>query len=168
MKSAMVPAQVTTVEDKIAGNLSLQQLLMLTSPIFIGAAIYVLFPPTLRLTTFKLLVSICIFVIFASMAIRIRGKLLIEWAVVMVRYNVRPRYYVFNKNDSYLRSSIKPEAIEESETETTKKPSVKIRHLPRLSVPEIVRIENAISDPRANFNVTTRKGRLNVNITEIK
>ena len=168
MKSAMVPAQVTTVEDKIAGNLSLQQLLMLTSPIFIGAALFVLFPPMLRLTPLKLITSAVIFIVFASMAIRIKGRLLVEWAVVMARYNVRPRYYVFNKNDGYLRTSIKPVAIEEKGQEITNKPRVKTHHLPKLSVPELVRIEGAIADPRANFNVMTRKGKLNVNITEIK
>lgn len=168
MKSTMVPAQVTTVEDKIAGNLSLQQLLMLTSPIFIAAAIYVLIPPTLHLTAAKVVISLAIFVVFASMAIRIKGKLLVEWAVVIVRYNVRPRYFIFNKNDSYLRQSMNPELVEENDTETIKKPKTKTHHLPKLSVPELVRIESAITDPRANFNLQTRKGKLNVHITEIK
>ncbi|MBP9826886.1 PrgI family protein [Candidatus Saccharibacteria bacterium] len=168
MKSAMVPAQVTTVEDKIAGNLSLQQLLMLTSPIFIGAAIFVLFPPMIHLTALKLTVSSIIFIVFASMAIRIKGRLLVEWAVVIARYNVRPKYYVFNKNDNYLRASAQTVVIEEKGQEVAKKPRIMTHHLPKLSVPELVRIEGAIADPRANFNVMTRKGKLNVNITEIK
>jgi len=169
MKTTMVPAQVTTVEDKIAGNISLQQLLLLSSPIFIGVAVYVLFPPMIKLNALKVAISSIVFLIFASMAIRIKGKLLLEWLVVIVRYNVRPRFYIFNKNDHYLRSSSKKVLEEEANTKEAKKhPKIMLPHLPSLSTPEIVRIENAITDPRANFNFTARKGKLNVHITEIK
>lgn len=169
MKTTMVPAQVTTVEDKIAGNISLQQLLLLSSPVFIGVAIYVLFPPMIKLNALKIAISCFVFIVFASMAIRIKGKLLLEWLVVIVRYNVRPRFYIFNKNDHYLRSSSKKVNEEESnKIEAKKHPKISLPHLPSLSTPEIVRIENAITDPRANFNFTARKGKLNVHITEIK
>lgn len=169
MKTTMVPAQVTTVEDKIAGNISLQQLLLLSSPIFIGVAVYVLFPPMIKLNVLKVVISSFIFLVFASMAIRIKGKLLIEWLVVIVRFNVRPRFYIFNKNDHYLRSSAKKVHEEnDKKNESKKHTKITLPHLPSLSTPEIVRIENAITDPRANFNFTTRKGKLNVHITEIK
>ena len=40
MRTTVVPAQVTTVEDKIAGNLGLSQLLLLTLPVFGGSALF--------------------------------------------------------------------------------------------------------------------------------
>lgn len=168
MKTTLVPAQVTTVEDKIAGNLGLQQLLLLASPVFIGGAMFILLPPFVKVTTLKVVLSTVIFVVCASMAIRIRGKLLIEWAVVLLRYNVRPRYSVYNKNDSYLRQA-KNDMQEVSENEEqVAKVKKHIPVVPKLPTPDLARLEAVIHDPRANFSISNRKGKLNVHITEIK
>jgi len=48
MKTTTVPAQVTTVEDRLAGNLSLTQLLLLVCPVFVSCLIYVVFPPFIK------------------------------------------------------------------------------------------------------------------------
>lgn len=167
MKTTMVPAQVTTVEDKIAGNLSLQQLLMLVSPLFISAALYAFMPPFIKFTPLKVFIGTVIFVLFATMAIRIKGKLLIEWIAIRARYNVRPKHYVYNKNDSYLRPESKVIVELEEKTQAEGKKHL-LPHLPSLSAPELIRINEIITDPRANFNFKTRKGKLNVHITEIK
>lgn len=168
MKTTLVPAQVTTVEDKIAGNLGLNQLVLLATPVFIAGAMFMLLPPFVKVTPLKVVLSTVIFVISASMAIRIRGKLLVEWAVVLLRYNVRPRFSVYNKNDMYLRTGqteLNEELVEEAETTKTKK---LLPALPKLPLPDIARLEAAIRDPRANFSVEKRKGKLHVHITEIK
>ena len=39
------------------------------------------------------------FFIFAILAIRVRGKVLVNWLILIVQYNLRPKYYIFNKND---------------------------------------------------------------------
>lgn len=168
MKTTLVPAQVTTVEDKITGNLSLQQLLLLASPVFIGGAMFMLMPPFVKVTTLKVVIGTIIFVISASMAIRIRGKLLIEWGVVLLRYNVRPRYFIFNKNDSYLRQS-QHDHVEIEERDTVPKKKKKLLPvIQNLPTPDIARLEAVIHDPRANFSILKKKGKLNVHITEIK
>jgi hypothetical protein len=168
MKSTFVPAQITTVEDKIAGNLSLNQLVLLAAPVFVAGAMFILLPPFVKVTPIKVVLSTVIFVVSASMAIRIRGKLLVEWAVVLLRYNVRPRYSLYNKNDMYLRTKqVEPneELTEETAATQTKK---LLPALPKLPVPDIARLEAIIRDPRANFSVEKRKGKLHVHITEIK
>jgi len=168
MKTTTVPAQITTVEDRIAGSLSLSQLMLLASPIFIGSAIYVLFPPMLRLTYLKLAISFVIAVIFGILAIRVKGRIILLWAIVIFRYNLRPRFYIFNKNDQHLRDSKPVDRITEAEEVTEVKP-IKTPLTPALPIPEVVRIESAIADPRANFGFkATRKGDLRVHITEIK
>ena len=50
MKTAIVPAQVTTVEDKVAGNLNLTQLLLIASPVFVRGVIYAVFPPSFEIS----------------------------------------------------------------------------------------------------------------------
>ena len=73
MKTTTVPAQVTTIEDRLAGNLSLSQLLLLVCPVFVSCAIYVVFPPFLKISIVKVTLSVSLFIFFGTMAIRIKG-----------------------------------------------------------------------------------------------
>ena len=45
MKMTVVPAQVTTVEDRIIGSLGFSQILLLVIPIFVSAGVFALVPP---------------------------------------------------------------------------------------------------------------------------
>lgn len=167
-KTTIVPAQVTTVEDKVAGSLSLQQLVMLTSPIFLGSVVYVLFPPFFQADPYKIVTITVIFVVFATLAIRIKGKLLIQWISILIRFNQRPRLYVYNKNDDYLRNK-------HNETPTTKvikqptKQAASPIVLEHVAISDKARLEEIMADPRAKLKFrTTKKGGLNVHIQEIK
>ena len=77
MKVTIVPAQVTTVEDRIAGNLGLSQLLLLTTPVFSGSLLYVVLPPVFHGAIYKLVLIVALFIICSLMAIRIKGKILL-------------------------------------------------------------------------------------------
>lgn len=167
MKSTLVPAQITTIEDKIAGNLSVQQLLLLSAPIFICGAIYGFIPPFFALTPFKVSLSLILFVVCAVLAIRIRTTLVIEWFIVMIRYNVRPRYYVYNKRSPYLRDTGVTVAVEPLPGVLKDQVSQNVA-TSVVSASERVRITEILGDPRARFNLTSRKGKLHVHITEIK
>ncbi len=103
-----------------------------------------------------------------SLAIRIKGKILLSWITVISRYNIRPRYYLFNKNDFYLRHIPTPDPEPEQVTPIV---ATDIDPLTRtfISTPEIVRLETAMLDPRAKFHFkATKKGGLGVYIHEIK
>jgi len=108
MRSTIIPAQITTVEDTIAANLNLTQILLLMVPVFTGGAIYSLVPPKLHLDIIKLAVWLVIALVFSTLAIRIKGKVLLEWLFIVVRYNLRPRYYIFDKNDQSFRDLVIP------------------------------------------------------------
>lgn len=167
MRSTIVPAQVTTVEDKIAGNLGMSQLLLLTMPIFGGSLLFVGLPPFFSYATYKIVVIVCFAVLCGILAIRIKGKILLFWGIVILRYNLRPRYYVFNRNHAHLRDigqEIKPEkAMEEA------KPERIFKQLPQLSTPELVQVEHLIANPAANLHVkTNRKGELSVHFKEVQ
>lgn len=169
MKTTTVPAQITTVEDKIAGNLSMSQIMLMAAPIFLGGLLYIIFPPVMRFTAFKMVLSSFLLVIFFTLAIRIRGKILLTWLIVISRYNFRPRFYLYNKNDTYLRQPDQFNEIENNEEVKQSFNATPSIITPTLAVPERVRIESAIADPRAKLKLlTTRKGGLDVRITEIK
>ena len=57
----VVPAQVTTVEDRIIGNLGFSQILLLIVPVFASAFIFGLFPPFMGGALYK-------YIIMASVA----------------------------------------------------------------------------------------------------
>ncbi len=168
MKTTIVPAQVTTVEDKIAGNLGFTQLLLLVTPVFLSGALFGFFPPFLKVAPYKLVLGGLLALVCITLAIRIKGKILLSWISIISRYNVRPRFYLFDKNDSYLRTSPSDQQALESE------PVIEVREaydlLPELMpMSERVRLETAVLDPRADFHFkTTKKGALRVYIREIK
>lgn len=167
MRSTIVPAQVTTVEDKIAGNLGMSQLLLLTMPIFGGSLLFVGLPPFFSYATYKIVVIVCFAVLCGILAIRIKGKILLFWGIVILCYNLRPRYYVFNRNHSHLRDvgqEIKPEKTVEEV-----KPKRTLKRVPQLSTPELVQVERLITNPAANLHVkTNRKGELSVHFKEVQ
>ncbi len=169
MKTTTVPAQVTTIEDRLAGNLSLSQLLLLVCPVFVSCAIYVVFPPFLKISIIKICLSVSFFIFFGTMSIRIKGKIVLQWLILVLRYRNRPRYYLFNKNDSIFRKleieptkSVEPVKAQEI-AEQGNNPLI------NLATPDLARLEIAIADPRSNFNlIRTKKGILSVHITEIQ
>lgn len=169
MKSAIVPAQITTVEDKITGNLSLTQLLLLAAAVFGDSAVYVLVPPVSDSSPFKLVFITVLTVMLGLFAIRLKGKLLLQWAIVLLRYSLRPRFHVFNKNDLYLRPVVKVASPEGKQKKAAQKAITSPVAVPQLSTAEKIRLEGIIADPQANFHLTTgRKGALHVRINEIK
>ncbi len=169
MKTTTVPAQVTTVEDRLAGNLSLSQLLLLVAPVFISCVIYVIFPPFLKLSLIKVGLAGLIFLFFAIMSIRIKGKIILMWTVLILKYRNRPRFYVYDKNEPYLREKSDEKISESKVVKDTLKIQEQIDETANLETSDLARLEIAIADPRSNFNFKRSKnGVLNVHITEIQ
>ncbi len=109
MRTTIIPAQITTVEDKIAGNLNLAQIILLLVPILWATAVYTILPPVFKFSIYKLPLTFTVLIICLILALRIKGKIVLNWLTVLLNYNLRPRYYVFNKNDTYLREMNLPE-----------------------------------------------------------
>ena len=168
MKTAIVPAQITTIEDKITGNLSLSQLVLLATPAFIAAAIYIVLPPNLKFVGYKLALVAVSSIVISSLAVRIRGKLVLHWLLAMARFNLRPRYYVFNKNDLHLR--LKEAAVKASEPEqpsTAKQADTTSIH--DISTADRVSIESLLANPNATMHFKSdKRGGLHVVITEVR
>jgi hypothetical protein len=166
MKVTVVPAQVTTIEDRIAGRLGLSQLLLLAVPVFGGSALYIILPPNMHSAPYKLVVMVTLLMVCSLLAIRIKGKILLLWLVVILRYNLRPRYYVYNKN-SLASRELEQKLPVEAASEENKAPAKRIR-LPSLAPADIVRLQSILENPAANLSFKTGKGGLHVLITEVK
>lgn len=168
MKSTIVPAQITTVEDKIAGNISVTQLMLLIAPVMVTGLLFAIMPPMIQLTGFKLGIALVFAFVCMTLAVRIKGTLLLNWLITICRYNLRPQRFVLDKNDPYLRF-IETPLIEESkatiESETLKSENP-IRQ--QLASSEVIRLQTAIDDPRSQFQLLVEKGGLHVRIQQIK
>lgn len=111
MKSAVLPAQITTVEDKITANLSLNQVVLLIMPVVLSAVIYFALPPFSRLAIYKAVISGLIIVIFSVLAYRVNNKIILQWLITRACYYRRPRIYVYQKNENpgYLQIEADPD-----------------------------------------------------------
>lgn len=168
MKSTVVPAQVTTVEDKIAGNLTFNQMLLMTTPVFVSGVIFAFLPPFMSLSGYKLLIAVSFAMVCLTLAVRIKGRIVLSWITVLSKYNLRPRFYVFNKNDSHLRDiyAERDEPVAKLQTEVKSN-----KNLNKLKLPmkKVVWAEQVVANPEAKLEFkTTRKGDLRVYIQEIK
>lgn len=169
MRTTIVPAQITTVEDRIAGRLGLSQLLLLIMPIFGGSALFVILPPFFAYAIYKVVFITCVAILSALLAIRIKGKILLFWAVTLLRYNLRPRYYLFNKNSAHMRDIVSAELMEDEVIEEVQPQLIVPARKIHLTTAERVEIESLIDNPAADMYFTTnKKGELSVHFTEIK
>lgn len=169
MKVAVVPAQVTTVEDRIIGSLGFSQILLLMIPVFMSAGIFAIIPPFMDGAVYKYMVMGIIAMIFCILAIRFRGKILAFWLVTILRYNLRPKYYLFNKNTVVLREdySTNKEPSDSKKTTVVNERTHFVR--PQLDIPTTARVLATIENPAAKvYFETGKKGNLHVRLTEIE
>ena len=167
MRSTVVPAQVTTVEDRIMGSLGFSQLALLVIPVFIAAALFVILPPVMHSSAYKYAIMIVIGLLMGILAIRIKGKIILSWLITILRYNLRPKYYLFNKNTDALRDNPQPnmQTEEEKAKSVTKRDTVK---LPRLALHDATRVLETIQRQNSNLRFEmTKKGGLRVRFTEV-
>ena len=168
MKTTVVPAQITSVEDRIAGNLSFKQLILMITPVFVSTAMFVLLPPFTKYRLYKVIISALIGLLCLALALRVKGRLVIEWIAMLSRYNLRPKIYVFNKNNTSGRTL--PPKNKHIKTEK-KTEELKAPVLPRLtfSTGDIMSFENTLGSPIADMHfIRSKKGGLRVHIKEIK
>lgn len=163
MRSQVIPAQITTVEDKIAGNLSLSQIMLLLSPVLIATFIYAFLPPTMMLVWYKLALALFFAIICITLSVRVKGRIIASWLVVLLRYNARPKYFVYNKNSITHREIIKHELLPVAEIEEELDENINSVHNTSPSIKDILQLNHILDT--TNFSLTYRagkKGGLNV------
>lgn len=168
MKATIVPAQVTTVEDRVAGNLGFSQLILFAVPVFGGSLLYAILPPVMEASMFKLVFISIMAVVCVILAIRIKGMIVLLWLITLLKYSLRPRRYLFNKNSTSFRDDY-PEPPAETKASVTNTKEYKPGILPILSIKERSLAYATLNDPshRVEFD-TTKKGGLNVRVYEVQ
>ena len=167
MKFTIVPAKVTTVEDRIAGNLSVIQMALLALPVFGGSFLFAILPPFMDGALYKYVLLGLLVVVSGLLAIRIKGKILLSWLLIIVRYNLRPSLYVYDKRTLYGREVVK--ASTKNKEAVEKKAKERKAKLPSVSVADTARIMKLIDHPAANLRFeVSKKGGLNVRYTQIE
>lgn len=159
MKATVVPAQITTVEDKIAGSLTFVQIILLVMALIFGTALYGLIPPKLHLNTIKMIPIIAECAFFGLLALRVKGRIVAEWLIIYLRFKLRPRIYVFTKNDLYGREPL----TETIALAKEKVPAKAVRKVKRSNTKRNI-IENPlIENPAAIISIKpSKKGGLDV------
>ena len=171
MRTTVIPAQITTVEDKIAGNLNLTQILILMVPVFWTTIVYMLLFPAMHLAWYKIPLVLVVLILCLILSLRIKGKVLIEWLVVLFHYALRPKYYLFNKNDSYLRDldlhAFEKKPVKLFKLRIAKKETKQT--VPNWSIADFVRLERLIASSKYSLSFKSgKKGGVNVAFDQIQ
>lgn len=145
MRTTIIPAQITTVEDKIAGSLNMTQILILTFPVLWTALIYIVLAPAMKLVPYKLSLIGIVTLICLILVIRIKDKIVAEWLGVVLRYHFRPKYWLYNKNDTTGRIIDVPDIpnIVLKPRKASKKAMSK--HKSEIDISDLVRFEQLIN-----------------------
>lgn len=171
MRTTVIPAQITTVEDKIAGNFNLTQILILMVPIFWTTIVYTLFLPTMQLAWYKVPLILMVLFICLTLSLRIKGKVVLNWLVILLTYNLRPKYYVLNKNDAYLRRLDVP-AFEKKPLPLLKKRIVKNekkQETQNFSLREFIQFDHVTGNPKYTISYKSgKKGGINVAFGQVQ
>lgn len=171
MRTTVIPAQITTVEDKIAGNLNLTQIMILMVPVFWSTIVYAIFPAPMKLALYKLPVALSVTLLCIILSLRIKGKVIVSWLGVLIRYNLRPKYYLFNKNDAYLREMYLPEFEKRSVKLFQKAPAKKEIKIKASSfgMKELIALRGFINNPNYSLSLKPdRRGGLYVALEQIQ
>ena len=164
MKTTVVPAQITTVEDKVAGNLSFTQIILLILPLITSTAIYVVIPHHDKLNAIKIVLIALQFMVFGGLSLRIKGKVVMDWLLVYLRFAARPRIYIYTKADTIHRDII-AEPKEERVSHVAKKAAAKEETPALLTFPEHLRLSELLANRGLTIGFTqAEKGGINVSI----
>jgi hypothetical protein len=170
MRTTVIPAQITTVEDKIAGNLNLTQILLLMVPVFWTTIVYSVFSPAMQLAWYKIPVVLIVSLISIALSLRIKGKVVLNWIIVLLRFNIRPRFYLFNKNDVFMRLVDLP-VFEKKKVKLFKKSLAKKNAKtisPGFGFSELVKLENLIKNPKYTLSFKAgKKGGMHVAFKQV-
>lgn len=165
MRTTVVPAQITTVEDRIIGSLTFTQVLMLMVPLITSTVSYVCLAPRLHATSAKLLFITIQFLFFGLLSMRVNGRILAEWLAIFLRFSLRPKLFVFTKNDPATRN-VRMFAEEEEAEGQAEKIYERVRSVqPAVGMPERQRISRLLTGSTVSVRFKfTKKGILNVSL----
>jgi len=169
MRTTIIPAQITTVEDKITANLNLTQILILMVPVFVTAILFALIPPTMKLVWYKVVLMLIFTFTCLILALRVKGRVLFNWLLILGQFKSRPKLFIFDKNDNYLRemeAGVIKKKVKAKEIKIIKTVSKKEQELVEA---EAIKFLHFLKDRKNSLSFKlSDKGGLNVAFEQIK
>jgi len=112
------------------------------------------------------LIAAFVLIVCLLLSLRIKGKVVANWLAVLFTYNQRARYYIFNKNDFYLRDLYLPitkkvyqKAVLQKEVKTTSTVVAK----------DLAKLKRYIKNPKYALSLKpNKKGGIHVALNEIE
>ncbi len=124
MKTSVVPAQVTSVEDTITANLTLTQIILLIIPVFVCAVLFAVMPPLGHVSITKVVASLVLSLPFVVLALKVKGALVLHWLRLVLSFHLRPRLYlntvVIAQNKTNQAGEEEPALSKDEQTGVTK------------------------------------------------
>jgi len=94
MRISIVPAEMTSVKDKIIGNLEIKQILLLVCPLIFAIFTYLAIPPFNKTNSLKIILFIIFSFISSILSINISGELVLEIINNGFKYLIRPKIHL--------------------------------------------------------------------------
>lgn len=94
MRHAVVPSQITTLEDRLTANLTVTQAALLVGAILAAGFVFTFVDPAFKVSVPKIIIASFAALFFISLALRIKEKLVLRWVSLIMNYLLRPRLYV--------------------------------------------------------------------------
>jgi len=163
MKSTTVPAQITSVEDDIAGSLSMTQVVLLVIPIFTSALVFAGLPPTMHLAIYKIILLIIFGLPPLLLAIRVREIIVLRWLLLVVGYSFRPKQYLHTVK--YHHNCFCQQSFIKDKNDQVVIDLVELKKVPKIevSIAERLLVGNVLKQNSVKFYADGR-GKLNASI----
>ena len=162
MKTSIVPAQVTSIEDTITGNLNLKQIILLVIPVFILALVFVIIPPSMSVNLLKCVIALAMSLPFVVLSIRHKGVVLLDELRIVIGYWLRPHIYLLTHyaTDDYREDQTDgPQDLAEPiQNQTLRK------KMGRLEPQEVIKLDQLLANKRVVY--FSSKGVFNVTIED--
>ena len=160
MKTTIVPAQVTTLEDTIIGKLSLTQVVILIIPVFISAFVFSLLPPVMHVSFYKVSLLAIVAVPILIMSIRFKGELIVHWLILIIRFYYRPHYYLETINNHSAIDCLELDNLQVDIEQPEKKRFLSTKSYKELLPKDLIAIDKAMIGKKINYFIDY-EGRLN-------
>jgi len=137
-------------------------------PVIWMAIVYTLFSPAMDIVWYKIPLVFVVTLVCGVLALRVKGKLVLEWAVLMVTFNLRPAYYVFNKNSTAQRSIDLPVSKKRPVFAFKKAEKKKATPtVPHIEISDLVRVEQLLQGRSFSLR-ESKKGGFDVALEQIQ
>jgi hypothetical protein len=112
-------------------------------PVLWGTLVYILFSPVMKIAPYKIGLVLIVTAISLVLAMRIKEKIIAEWLGILLSYRLRPKYYLFTKND--LTERMVDLAFVETVKAHKKTPLQSLKKQSELSIKELIKLEQAMN-----------------------